>query len=148
MHYLSVLSFPESTPSALQEWRSHPTPQPRGLVRLRAICGLSPSSTAPGRRGARIPPAPGHGWARCRQLHWDPPPKSGGNFLKASVVQTGTICAGPFVPPSSLLCLHFTNSLGLLIPLLRHSYPGLGTARLMASGEGPPRCTHGRGCGT
>lgn len=137
---LSVLSFP-IYPLLL---RMEATPlNPGAWSRLRAICGLSPLLHSPGEGGGGRPGYPqlqSRGWrARCRQLHYETPPKSGGNFLRGGVVQTGTICAWPICAPIESLVSCLTNSLGLLIPLLHHSPPWPGHSASHGQWGGSPK---------
>lgn len=138
-------------------------PSPGAWSRLRAICGLSPPPTAPG-SGVHPghPQLQSHGWrVKCCQLHCETPPKSGGNFLRGGVVQTGTICSWPICAPvGSLVSYYLTNSLRLLIPLLHRLPPwpghsashgqwgGSPEAHALARGMrdkplGPPAPSHG-----
>lgn len=61
------------------------------------------------------------------------------------MVQTGTICAWPICAPIESLVSCLTNSLGLLIPLLRHSPPWPGHSASVASGEVPQGAALARG---
>lgn len=156
---LSVLSFPIYPLLPRME-----VPRRRGLGPASGPSVAShPPPTAPG-SGVRPghPQLQSHGWrVKCCQLHCETPPKSGGNFLRGGVVQTGTICSWPICAPvGSLVSYHLTNSLRLLIPLLHRLPPwpghsashgqwgGSPEAHALARGMrdkplGPPAPSHG-----
>lgn len=156
---LSVLSFPIYPLLPRME-----VPRRRGLGPASGPPAAShPPATAPG-SGVRPghPQLQSHGWrVKCCQLHCETPPKSGGNFLRGGVVQTGTICSWPICAPvGSLVSYHLTNSLRLLIPLLHRLPPwpghsashgqwgGSPEAHALARGMrdkplGPPAPSHG-----
>lgn len=156
---LSVLSFPIYPLLPRME-----VPRRRGLGPASGPSAAShPPPTAPG-SGVHPghPQLQSHGWrVKCCQLHCETPPKSGGNFLRGGVVQTGTICSWPICAPvGSLVSYYLTNSLRLLIPLLHRLPPwpghsashgqwgGSPEAHALARGMrdkplGPPAPSHG-----